>query len=438
MGDSKNRNMCMDTAVDDYRTLIEETAEELAPELKKLALDIHGNPELGNQEFKACGWQADLLRKYGFEVEVGFAGIPTAYKAVYRGGAVGQNSGAGGQSGATNGQSRTGEQACSAARGPKIAMLAEYDALPDLGHGCGHNLIAMISVGAGLVIRRLVDQLGGEIHVIGTPAEETAGAKVEMARKGAFQEYDAVMMAHPMHENFTSMDTLAMYCRTFEFFGKTAHAAAAPYEGCNALDAVINFFNLVNALRQQTKPDARIHGIITNGGVAPNVIPDYTSALFYIRAEKVAYVEELLQKITACAEAAALGTGTTVKISKAEEDFKDTCSNLYLADLACRQLEKLGVAIPNPGRTVIPGSSDLGDVSYQCPAIQLCCGMGRDEGEGQYGPHTIEFARHAGSEQALKNAIAFVKGFAMTAAELLTNPDHLAAIRKEFEAIRQV
>ncbi len=431
MGDSKNRNMYMGTAADDFRTMIEETAESLAPELKKLALDIHDNPELGHQEFKACGWQAEMLRKYGFEVEVGFEGIPTAYKAVYR-------SGAGGQSGATNGQSRTGEQACSAARGPKIAMLAEYDALPDLGHGCGHNLIAMISVGAGLVIRKLVDQLGGEIHVIGTPAEETAGAKVEMARKGAFQEYDAVMMAHPMHENFTSMDTLAMYCRTFEFFGKTAHASAAPYEGCNALDAVINFFNLVNALRQQTKPDARIHGIITNGGVAPNVIPDYTSALFYIRAEKVAYVEELLKKITACAEAAALGTGTTVKISKAEEDFKDTCSNLYLAGLACRQLEKLGVAIPNPGRTVIPGSSDLGDVSYQCPAIQLCCGMGRDEGEGQYGPHTIEFARHAGSEQALENAIAFVKGFAMTAAELLTNPDHLTEIRREFEKIIQV
>lgn len=410
MGDSKNGNMCIDTAADDFRTLIEETAEALAPELKKLALDIHDNPELGHQEFKACGWQADLLRKYGFEVEVGFEGIPTAYKAVYRGGAC----------------------------GPKLAMLAEYDALPELGHGCGHNLIAMISVGAGLVIRRLVDQLGGEIHVIGTPAEETAGAKVEMARKGAFQEYDAVMMAHPMDENFTSMDTLAMYARTFEFFGKTAHAAAAPHEGCNALDAMINFFNLVNALRQQTKPDARIHGIITNGGTAANVIPDYTSALFYIRAEKVAYVEELLKKITACAEAAALGTGTTVKISKAEEDFKDTCSNLYLANLACRQMEKLGVSIPNPGRTVISGSSDLGDVSYQCPAIQLCCGMGLDEGEGKYGPHTIEFTRHAGSEQALDNAMHFVKGFAMTAAELLTNPDHLAAIRKEFEAIRQI
>ena len=411
MGDTKNRNLCMDTAADDFRMRIEETADVLAPELKKLALDIHDNPELGHQEFKACGWQADLLRKYGFEVEVGFEGIPTAYRAVYKG---------------------------AAGAGPKLAMLAEYDALPELGHGCGHNLIAMISVGAGLVIRKLVDKLGGEIHVIGTPAEETAGAKVEMARKGAFQGYDAVMMAHPMDENFTSMDTLAMYCRTFEFFGKTAHAAAAPYEGCNALDAVINFFNLVNALRQQTKSDARIHGIITNGGVAPNVIPDYTSALFYIRAEKVAYVEELLKKITACAEAAALGTGTTVKISKAEEDFKDTCSNLYLANLACSQMEKLGVAIPNPGRTVISGSSDLGDVSYQCPAIQLCCGMGLDEGEAKYGPHTIEFVRHACSEQALDNAMNFVKGFAMTAAELLTNPDHLAAIRREFEKIIQV
>ncbi|MGN1413505.1 MAG: M20 family metallopeptidase [Anaerovoracaceae bacterium] len=429
MGDSKNRNMCMDTTADDLRKLIEETAEALAPELKKLALDIHDNPELGHQEFKACGWQADLLRKYGFEVEVGFEGIPTAYKAVYRGKAGGQT---GGQNEAAGGQNEA------SGAGPKLAMLAEYDALPELGHGCGHNLIAMISVGAGLVIRRLVDKLGGEIHVIGTPAEETAGAKVEMARKGAFREYDAVMMAHPMDENFTSMDTLAMYCRSFEFFGKTAHAAAAPYEGCNALDAVINFFNLVNALRQQTKSDARIHGIITNGGAAPNVIPDYTSALFYIRAEKVAYVEELLKKITACAEAAALGTGTTVKISKAEEDFKDTCSNLYLANLACSQMEKLGVTIPNPGRTVISGSSDLGDVSYQCPAIQLCCGMGLDEGEAKYGPHTIEFVRHACSEQALDNAMHFVKGFAMTAAELLTNPDHLTAIRKEFEAIRQI
>lgn len=428
MGDSGNRTMCMDTAADHYKTLIEETAKELALELKKLALDIHDNPELGNQEFKACGWQADLLRKYGFEVEVGFEGIPTAYKAVYRGGAGGPCDAASGLIGQTE----------AAGAGPKLAMLAEYDALPELGHGCGHNLIAMISVGAGLVIRKLVDKLGGEIHVIGTPAEETAGAKVEMAQKGAFQEYDAVMMAHPMDENFTSMDTLAMYCRTFEFFGKTAHAAAAPYEGCNALDAVINFFNLVNALRQQTKSDARIHGIITNGGVAPNVIPDYTSALFYIRAEKVAYVEELLKKITACAEAAALGTGTTVKISKAEEDFKDTCSNLYLANLACSQMEKLGVAIPNPGRTVISGSSDLGDVSYQCPAIQLCCGMGLDEGEAKYGPHTIEFVRHACSEQALDNAMNFVKGFAMTAAELLTNPDHLAAIRREFEKIIQV
>ena len=428
MGDSGNRTMCMDTAADHYKTLIEETAKELAPELKKLALDIHDNPELGHQEFKACGWQAELLRKYGFEVEVGFEGIPTAYKAVYRGGAGGPCDEASGLIGQTE----------AAGAGPKLAMLAEYDALPELGHGCGHNLIAMISVGAGLVIRQMVDQLGGEIHVIGTPAEETAGAKVEMARKGAFKEYDAVMMAHPMDENFTSVDTLAMYSRTFEFFGKTAHAAAAPHEGCNALDAMINFFNLVNALRQQTKPDARIHGIITNGGSAANVIPDYTSALFYIRAEKVAYVEELLEKISACAEAAALGTGTTVKISKAEEDFKDICSNLYLANLACSQMEKLGVSIPNPGRTVISGSSDLGDVSYQCPAIQLCCGMGLDDGEAKYGPHTIEFTRHACSEKALENAMHFVKGFAMTAAELLTNPNHLAAIRKEFEAIRQI
>lgn len=258
--------------------------EELAPELKELTLKIHNNPELGGEKFKACQWQKELLEKYGFEVENGFCDIPTAYKAVYKG----------------------------AKEGPRIAMLAEYDALPELGHGCGHNLIAMVSVGAGLVMKDLADEFGGEIYVIGTPAEETKGAKVEMSEKGAFKDMDVAMMAHPQYLSAESVNTQAIIAIKVEFFGKTAHAA----------------------MRQQISDDSRIHGVITNGGVAPNIIPDYTSAVFYVRAKRFADALALKERVVACAEGAALGTGCTCKVSKTEEDFKDTCSNMCLSDLA--------------------------------------------------------------------------------------------------------
>lgn len=383
---------------------IQTLVKELTPELKKLALDIHENPEMGNQEFKACRWQIDLLNKYGFETCTGFCGIDTAYKASY-----------------------TGNRP-----GPKIAMLAEYDALPELGHACGHNLIAMMSVGSGIVIKEFVDKYGGEIHVIGTPAEETQGAKVEMSARGAFKGYDVVMMAHPFETNGSSRNTIAMIARQFEFFGKSAHAASEPYEGINALDAMINFFNMINALRQQTKPDARIHGIIEKGGDAPNIIPEYTRARFYIRANKMAYVEELLEKVTACARGAATGAGAEMKCTKVEADFKDTDSNMYLSELACRQYEKLGHEIKRYGKEILSGSSDLGDVSYDCPSIQLMAGMGAMTDGSHYGPHTVEFARKTCSEEAIGNCLEFVKAFAMTAVELMTDPSHLEAIRKEF------
>ena len=179
---------------------IDAVIQQAAPELKELALKLHANPELGNEEFKACQWQVELLRKYGFEAADHYCDIPTAYHAVYRG----------------------------AKPGVKIAMLTEYDALAGLGHACGHNLIAMVGVGSGIAIRELVDEYGGEIHVIGCPAEETAGAKVPMAAKGAFDGFDVAMMAHPGHVDAESFNTLAIQARRYEFFGRPAHAAAAP------------------------------------------------------------------------------------------------------------------------------------------------------------------------------------------------------------------
>lgn len=378
--------------------------EPLRSELVEMSQTIHDNPELGGQEVLAKQLQVDLLRKYGFEVEENYCDFPTAYRAVYKG----------------------------KKPGPKIAMLSEYDALPKLGHGCGHNLIAMMSVGSGIAMREFADEYGAEIYVFGTPAEETAGTKVEMSKRGVFRDMDVAMMAHPANENSSSINSMAIFCRRFEFFGKSAHAASAPEQGLNALDAMINFFNLVNALRQQTKDDARIHGVIINGGEAPNIIPDYTSALFYIRSSKTAQLEKLMVRVEECAKGAALGTGTTVKITPDEVDFKDTCSNMYLNELACQQMELLGVPMRRLGTAPHMGSSDQGDVSYECPSIQLNSWMGPPlHGKNYYG-HTVEFEEMACTPSAYDNAMNFIKGFVMTAIELMTNPDHLRAIKEEF------
>lgn len=386
---------------------VSKIVDRLVPELRKLALDIHDNPELGLQEYKACAWQKELLGRYGFAIEENFCDIETSYKAVYKG----------------------------RKPGPKIAFLAEYDALPELGHGCGHNLIAMVSVGCGIACREFADEYGAQIDVIGTPAEETAGTKVPMSAKGVFDGYDAVMMAHPAFANAESINTIAMDAYKIEFFGRPAHAAAAPHEGINALDAMINFFNLVNAMRQQTKPDARIHGIITDGGKAANVIPDYTAANFYIRANRVADVKKLAERVRNCAAGAALGTGCTYKMEYNEENFKDTCTNKALNNLAVDNIQPfLSEPIYRLGDIHAPGSSDLGDVSYEAPAIQVIFKIG-EYPNPMGGGHTPEMAAAAGSEYGINNGLNFVKGLVMTAIELMTKPEALAAVKEEFSHV---
>ena len=386
---------------------VSKIVDRLAPELRKLALDIHDNPELGLQEYKACAWQKELLGRYGFAIEENFCDIETSYKAVYKG----------------------------RKPGPKIAFLAEYDALPELGHGCGHNLIAMVSVGCGIACREFADEYGAQIDVIGTPAEETAGTKVPMSAKGVFDGYDAVMMAHPAFANAESINTIAMDAYKIEFFGRPAHAAAAPHEGINALDAMINFFNLVNAMRQQTKPDARIHGIITDGGKAANVIPDYTAANFYIRANRVADVKKLAERVRNCAAGAALGTGCTYKMEYNEENFKDTCTNKALNNLAVDNIQPfLSEPIYRLGDIHAPGSSDLGDVSYEAPAIQVIFKIG-EYPNPMGGGHTPEMAAAAGSEYGINNGLNFVKGLVMSAIELMTKPETLAAVKEEFSHV---
>lgn len=375
--------------------------DELAPELKALAHYIHENPEIGLKEYKARDAQAELLEKYGFEVEQGICGYETAYKAVYKG----------------------------KKSGPKIAMLAEYDALPGLGHGCGHNLIAMVGVGAGIAMRHLADEYGGEIYVFGTPAEETMGGKVEMSRQGIFNDMDVAMMSHPMDFNGDCMPSMAIIGLRIEFFGKPAHAAAAPEKGINALDAAVNFYCMVSALRQQTKEDARLHGIITKGGDAPNVIPEHTELIYLIRSNTFADAEELKKRVLKCAEAAALGTGCTMKWEKADEDFKDTRVNFALSALNTEQMEKLGVEVKRCGHDAPMGSSDMGDVSYCCPAIQNLFDISGGE---PLVAHTVEFTEKAAAEESMNAALTYIKGHVMTAAELMKNPEKLAEIKAEF------
>ncbi|MBR6472695.1 MAG: M20 family metallopeptidase [Firmicutes bacterium] len=387
---------------------IDEIVAGIEPELRTMALDIHNNPELGHQEFKASQWQIDLLEKYGFTVERYFCDFPTSYKAVYTG----------------------------AKPGPRIGMLAEYDALPGLGHACGHNLICTMSVGAGIAMREFADEFGGEIVVIGTPAEETAGAKVEMSKKHAFDDLDVAMMSHPAYKDADSINTSAIKCFEVEFFGKAAHAAAFPEEGINALDAMIQLFVGVGLLRQQTKDGSRIHGVILDGGKAPNVIPDYTKAKFYTRAPRYAYAVEIAEKIYDIARGAAQGTGCTVNIQDAEEDFRDTCSNEYLSDLMVKNMEEIyGHEFIRLEGNPIAGSSDLGDVSYCCPAIQTTTGLSARGDDSVYKPHTPEFAERTGTEQAVKNCMDFVKGFTVTAIQLMTEPEHLVKIKEEFSHV---
>ncbi|MEK7353208.1 MAG: amidohydrolase [Chloroflexota bacterium] len=238
--------------------------------LKELSLKIHDNPELGFQEVKAADWLTGYLEENGFTIERGICGIATAFRASYG----------------------TGR--------PAIALLAEYDALPGLGHGCGHNIICACAAGAGVAAKQAIDQLGGSIQVIGTPGEEGWGGKVIMADKGAFKELDIAMLVHPETNDFATTEALACQTLDIEFFGKAAHAAANPELGINALEAILQSFTAINSLRQHIRSTARIHGIITDGGKAANIVPDHSAGNFMLRAMENDYLDELKERVLNC------------------------------------------------------------------------------------------------------------------------------------------
>ncbi|MGD6871350.1 M20 family metallopeptidase [Sutcliffiella horikoshii] len=363
---------------------------------------IGENPELGHEEFKSAKVLSDKLSEHGFEVELGTCGLATAFEAVFDSGKP----------------------------GPTIGFMCEYDALPEIGHACGHNLIGTMGIAAGIATSKVIKETGGKVIVYGTPAEETKGGKVTMAEQGVFDKLDVAMMVHPLHSYVKSGSSLAMDAIQFEFFGKPAHAAANPEKGINALDAVIQTFNGINALRQHVTSDTRIHGIIPEGGKAANVVPDYAVAQFYVRAKTRSYVNELVEKVKSIAEGAAMMTGATMKMSNYELSYDNMVTNETLSDIFTEQLVSLGVdsseIVENRDGS---GSLDMGNVSLVVPSIhpyiKICNEL--------YSCHTTEFRDAALSEQGKEAMILGAKAMATTAYELLTKQELLVKIKEEFE-----
>lgn len=370
----------------------------------ELSRFIGENPELGHEEWLASARLKEELQAHGFSIQSPVLDLPTAFIATYESGKP----------------------------GPVAAFLCEYDALPELGHACGHHLICTMGLAAAVGLKQVIDEIGGTIRVYGTPAEETKGAKVPMSEAGLFDDVDFALMAHPFYTYEKSGHSLAMDAIQFEYFGKAAHAAASPYEGINALDAVLLLFQSINQLRQQLQSHVRIHGIITEGGKAANIIPDYAVAQFYIRSANRPYTDETVQKVLRCAEGAALQTGCTLRTSNYEYSYDDLNTNAHLSDLFTQNLLALGVKEAEIQVGKDHGSVDLGNVSKRCPTIHPYVKV-TDE---KLLLHTKEFRDLAMTDRAFEGMLLGAKALAHTAYDAIVNPNLLSKIKEEFARTR--
>lgn len=314
--------------------------EAVAEELREISRILHGNPELGRQEHESSRLLARFLGRNGFDVDYPAWGLETSFDAH-----VGNS-------------------------GPEIVICAEYDALPEVGHACGHNIIAVAACGAGIALAPLANELGVRVRVLGTPAEEMYGGKVDLINAGAFQGVAAAMMIHPSSRDEVDTGFLGVIHLDVEFHGKETHAALAPHLGVNALDAAVQAYVNVSMLRQSLLPTDRVHGIISYGGGAPNVIPAFTSMSWYVRSAEMPRLEELMTRVHACFESAATATGCTVEVEERGHPYLNMTVDPVLADLFAENAENLGRAMGRRGDGAPEGgSTDMGNVSHIVPAI---------------------------------------------------------------------
>ena len=390
-----------DVGAAELHAVVAQEVHALDAEARRLNLSLFENPELAFQEFRAADSLTRWLDGEGFAVERGVAGLDTAFVGSWGHG------------------------------DPRIAFLLEYDALPEIGHACGHNLIATGGITAATAVRRVMDRngIGGSLTVIGTPAEEDGGGKIIQLEAGVFDGIDAALMFHPGDKTLPWRHTLACAELRIRFHGLAAHAAKTPWLGRNALTAMIQFFVAVDGMRQHISPLARIHGVITNGGAQANIIPDLTEASLLVRHTRVGEVRELAGQVRACAAAAALATGTQVEITEPVPVYAERKANRTIARTLWRHLEDLGVEVTTPSNTEPGGSSDAGNVSQRLPLIHPYLKIV----ETGTSSHSIAFAEAAGSEHAHEVTMQMAQGLARTALDLFASPSLMQEVQHEFQ-----
>ena len=396
--------------VEKLKTIVTEAVEEQRGHLHEISRILYENPELGSEEFKSAELLTYELESNGFQVERQLHGIPTAFCASYKG----------------------------KAEGPKVAVIAEYDALPGVGHGCGHNLIAAAAVGAGIAASKVMEELDGEVLVVGTPAEEgigpSAGSKVILARKGFWAGVDAAMMCHPSTIFSVGTRLLGIWRISMEFHGQNSHTAVDPHVGVNALNAATLAYIGAHMLRQEARRDANliISGIITEGGLASNIVPDRAVCKFGVRSSDEAYLEEMVEKVALCAEGAALATGASVKVTK-RKVYSSKKQNPPLIDVLWGNYASQGIDIPDWRETYrdMPlASSDFGDVSRIIPVVSSNIKVGEPGLPG----HSVQMADATMTEQGQEAMMVGAKALGMTLVELLASPERLRTIKEYFDA----
>ncbi|MBA8825882.1 amidohydrolase [Saccharopolyspora lacisalsi] len=382
---------------------VEQQLDSCAEDLVALSRDVHAHPEEGFAEHGSVERVATVLRRYGHLPRVGVGGLDTALRA---------ESGAG---------------------APHVAVLAEYDALPGIGHGCGHNVICASAVGAFLAAASATTTTGGRVSLVGTPAEEGGGGKELLARRGVFDDVDAVVMLHPFSHDIAAHPFLGRRQLEVVFHGVAAHASAQPFMGRNALDAVVATYQGVAALRQHIPPTDRVHGIITDGGKRPNVVPERASALFYLRSAETGPLQDLTRRLEAIAQGAAEMTGCGVELLwDSQPGYLPIRHNEALAGRWAQHQARRGrTSLP---RGVVPeyvtGSTDLGNLSHRVPAMHPMIAL---EGES-LSLHTAEFATAAGATTGDRAVLDGAAGLALTAVDYLADAELRRAVTEEFEA----
>ncbi|KAI9310699.1 hypothetical protein BX666DRAFT_1869210 [Dichotomocladium elegans] len=390
---------------------ISKAIDAVSDELREISLDLHSNVETGMKEYHAHQVLTDYLEKKGFKVTRHAYGIETAFTAEF-----------------SHGQGR------------RIGLCSEYDGLPGLGQGCGHNLIAISGVAAAIGLKAVLEsgKASGKVILFGTPAEELSIGKILLVKKRAFQDnVDVCLMLHPTNIDAERGALIAVHDVRVEFFGKPSHASATPWEGVNALDAMVQVWNNISMMRQQLLPTDRVHGIVTDGGKAPNIIPDHTSAFFFIRTTRFEQIGRLMEKMEDCFRAAALATGCEVKWTWREIGVtKDVVQNAKMADVYKEYMERVaGIKFADLElQKAGGGSTDMGNVSYEVPTLHPMFGIHTTAAN-----HTVEFTKAASTEIAHKDTIAAAKGLTVTATEVLLNDHFFDSVKQDFErAVRNV